>query len=207
MAVSKITFIAVWSVTMPSFADKLMHFAVGLAVGAGYWWLLERYAKVGVKRINPIWYLVMLIWGASGLFLFRKLNIPVLSGDIFYMAVPDWDIPLYNSTRFRFLIHRSWLFHSALLPLVLLFTSWWGMQRSRFQFNNMRDGAIGLSVGMSAHLIWDALLSSTKQGFVIFGWSQSASLVWLACNLILGLGIPFLMIWAIAYLANSRTAN
>jgi hypothetical protein len=95
MTVSKITFVPVRSVSMPSFVDKLMHFVVGLAVGAGYWWLLERYAKVGVKRINPIWYLVMLIWGASGLFLFRKLNIPVLSGDIFYMAVPDWDIPLY----------------------------------------------------------------------------------------------------------------
>jgi hypothetical protein len=81
MTVSKITFVPVRSVSMPSFVDKLMHFVVGLAVGAGYWWLLERYAKVGVKRINPIWYLVMLIWGASGLFLFRKLNIPVLSGD------------------------------------------------------------------------------------------------------------------------------
>ncbi len=212
MAVSQITFVPVRSETMAFLADKLMHFFVGLAVGAGYWWLLERYAKVGVKRINPIWYLVMPIWGASGLFLFRKLNIPVLSGDIFYMAVPDWDIPLYNSTRFRFLIHRSWLFHSALLPLVLLVTSWWGMQHSRSQFNNshqwwrwLRDGAIGLSVGMSAHLIWDALLSSTKQGFVIFGWSQSASLVWLACNLILGLGIPFLMVWAIADLSNGRT--
>ncbi len=55
---------------MAFLADKLMHSVVGLAVGAGYWWLLERYAKVGVKRINPIWYLVMLIWGASGLFLF-----------------------------------------------------------------------------------------------------------------------------------------
>ena len=206
MTVSKITFVPVRSVTMPSFVDKLMHFVVGLAVGAGYWWLLERYAKVGVKRINPIWYLVMLIWGASGLFLFRKLNIPVLSGDIFYMAVPDWDIPLYNLTRLRFLIHRSWLFHSALLPLVLLVTSWWGMQHSRSQFNSsLRDGAIGLSVGMSAHLIWDALLSSTKQGFVIFGWSQSASLIWLAFNLILGLGIPFLTIWAIADLSNGRT--
>ncbi|HAZ46782.1 MAG TPA: hypothetical protein DDW76_21505 [Cyanobacteria bacterium UBA11369] len=62
------------------------------------------------------------------------------------MAEPDWDIPLYNWTRWRFLIHRSFLFHSALLPLALLVTSWWGMQRSRSQFNSsLRDGA-GYSV-------------------------------------------------------------
>jgi hypothetical protein len=29
----------------------------------------------------------------------------------------------------------------------------------------------------------------------------------LACHLILGLGIPFLMIWAIADIANGRTVN
>ncbi|MCL1469929.1 hypothetical protein [Argonema antarcticum] len=186
---------------MNFFSDKLIHFVVGLAVGAGYWWLLERYAKEGVKRINPIWFLVMLIWGASGLFFFRKLHIPVLSDQFFYMAVPDWDIPLYNWTRFRFLIHRSWLFHSTLFPLGLLILSWWSMKRDRSYSDSshqwwwwLRDAAIGLAVGMSAHLIWDALLSSTKHGFTIFGWSYSDSLIWLVLNLILGLGIPFLII-------------
>ncbi|MCL1464926.1 hypothetical protein [Argonema galeatum] len=189
---------------MDSFSDKLIHFVVGLAVGAGYWWLLERYAKEGVKRINPIWFLVMLIWGASGLFFFRKLHIPVLSDQFFYMAVPDWDIPLYNWTRFRFLIHRSWLFHSTLFPLGLLILSWWGMKRDRSYSDSsnqwwrwLRDAAIGLSVGMSAHLIWDALLSSTKRGFTIFGWNYSDSITWLVLNQILGLGIPFLIIWAL----------
>lgn len=145
----------------------------------------------------------MLIWGASGLFFFRKLHIPVLSHQFFYMAVPDWDIPLYNWTRLRFLIHRSWLFHSALFPLSLLILSWWGMKRSRSHSGNahqwwqwLRDAAMGLSVGMSAHLIWDALLSSTKRGFAIFGWNHFDSLAWLVLNLILGLGIPFLIIWA-----------
>ena len=181
--------------------DKLMHFVVGLAVGAGFWQLLERYAQVGVRRINPIWFLIMLIWGASGLFFFRKLHIPILSNDFFYMAVPDWDIPLYNWTRLRFLIHRSWLVHSALLPIGLLFISLWGMNRAQSlsnspKWNWLRDAAIGLSVGISAHLIWDALLSETKAGFLINGWNHYTSLTWLALNLSMGFGVPFLVIWA-----------
>jgi hypothetical protein len=185
--------------------DKLMHFVVGVAVGVGFWWLLERYAKVGIRRINPIWFFVFLIWGASGLFLFRKLHIPVLSNDLFYMAIPDWDIPLYNWMRFRFLIHRSWLFHSALLPLGSLLISLWGMNRrhslsNRHRWTWLRDAAIGLSVGISAHLIWDALLSETKAGFMIRGWNHSTSLAWLALNLILGFGVPFLVIWAMDFL-------
>jgi len=63
-------------------------------------------------------------------------------------------------------------------------------------WQSLRDAALGLCVGMSAHLIWDALLSSTKSGFTIFGWNQSGSLAWLALNLILGLGVPFGVIWA-----------
>jgi len=185
--------------------DKLMHFVVGLAVGVGFWQLLERYAKGGVRRINPIWFLIMLIWGASGLFFFRKLHIPVLSNDFFYMAVPDWDIPLYNWTGLRFLIHRSWLFHSALFPIGLLLFSLWGMNRRQSAsispvWKWLRDGAMGLSVGISAHLIWDALLSETKGGFMIFGWNHFTSLAWLALNLILGLGIPFVVILSMNFL-------
>jgi hypothetical protein len=178
--------------------DKLMHFAVGLAVGVCFWQLLEYYARGGVRQINPILFLLMLIWGASGLFLFRKLHIPILDGDFFYMAVPDWDIPLYNWTRLRFLIHRSWMFHSVLVPIGLIVISFWGMHRNSISqyWNWLRDAAMGLSVGMSAHLIWDALLSSTKRGFLINGWDMPTSLAWLGLNLILGLGVPFGIIWA-----------
>lgn len=178
--------------------DKLMHFAVGLAVGVCFWQLLEYYARGGVRQINPILFLLMLIWGASGLFLFRKLHIPILDGDFFYMAVPDWDIPLYNWTRLRFLIHRSWMFHSVLVPIGLIIISFWGMHRNSITqyWKWLRDAAMGLSVGISAHLIWDALLSSTKRGFFIHGWDLPTSVFWLALNLILGLGVPFGIIWA-----------
>ena len=187
---------------MPLSFDKLLHFITGLAIGVGFWWWLERYAKQAARSINPLIFLIMLIWGASGLFFFRKLGIPLLSGTFFYMAVPDWDIPLYDATGLRFLIHRSWLFHSVLLPMGLLGGWFWCSQQryvspwQRTGVNLLRDGAIGLSVGMSAHLVWDALLSSLKRGFYIRGFGGSASYLWLFVNLAIGIGVPLLIAWS-----------
>ena len=53
----------------------------------------------------------------SGLFFFRELGVPFLSHTYFYMAVPDWDIPLFQVTRLPCLIHRSWVLHSFLIPI------------------------------------------------------------------------------------------
>jgi hypothetical protein len=112
------------------------------------------------------------------------------------MAIPDWDIPLYKWTRLPFLIHRSWLFHSAILPIAILLGSLGGLQRTRSQlWKWVRDGAMGLSVGMCAHLVWDAILSSTKRGFFIRGWNNGTSLAWLGLNLLVGIGIPFAIVW------------
>lgn len=179
--------------------DKLLHFAVGLVIGVVFWGLLERYSRSAVRTINPIAFLSMLVWGASGLFLFRKLGIPFLSHTYFYMAIPDWDIPLHRATGLSFLIHRSWLFHSVLIPMGLLGLSLWLSQQSpvtrmqRGLVNLLRDCAIGLSVGMSAHLLWDALLSSTRRGFYIEGFGSLFSLIWLLGNLVIGIGVPLLL--------------
>ena len=188
---------------MSSLLDKLLHFAIGLGVGVMFWAGLEHYHRSAARVINPLVFLIMLVWGASGLFLFRKLGIPLLSHTVFYMAVPDWDLPLYKLTRLRFLIHRSWPFHSVLIPLLGLGLWLWLSRRpglSRWQrigLSTLRDGAIGLSVGMSAHLIWDALLSSTRRGFYIHGFSSGTSLLWLLFNVALGLGLPFLIAGAL----------
>lgn len=180
--------------------DKLMHFITGMSLGIAFWWTLERYARLGSRLINPIAFLIMLIWGASGLFLFRKLSIPILSHTFFYMAFPDWDIPLYTALGWRFLIHRSWLFHSILIPIGCL-ALWGGIsqqsiltQLQRTLNNLMRDCAMGLSVGICAHLLWDALLSSTKRGFFIHGFNVPTSYLWLMVNSVIGLGIPWLIV-------------
>ena len=171
-------------------ADKLMHFIVGAGAGWFFWQLLERYAKTGVRYLNPFIFIIAVIWGASGLFFFR------LESQFFYMAIPDWDLPLYKITRFSFLVHRSWLFHSVILPIGLLIVSLVGMQQKQISVISywLRDTAIALCVGMSAHLIWDALLSETKRGFFIRGWSHSDSLIWLFANLAIGFGIPFILL-------------
>lgn len=184
---------------MTAFLDKLLHFAVGLVVGIGFWWLLERYSRSAARSVNPVVFLIMLVWGASGLFMFRKLGVPFLSHTFFYMAVPDWDIPLQRATGLRLLIHRSWLFHSVLIPMGLLGAWLWLASRiSQNQIqqglvNLLRDCAMGLSVGMSAHLLWDALLSSTRRGFYIHGLGGSLSIIWLLGNLAIGIGIPLLV--------------
>jgi len=184
---------------MSAFLDKLLHFAVGVSVGMGFWYLLERYARPASRVINPIVFIIFLIWGASGLFLFRKLGIPLLSHQLFYMAFPDWDIPIYNATRLRFLLHRSWLFHSVLIPMGFGGVWFWFRQKrelnriQNFALDLLRDSAIGLSVGISAHLIWDALLSSMKRGFYIQGFDSFTSFLWLSINIALGLGVPLLV--------------
>lgn len=37
---------------------------------------------------------------------------------------------------------------------------------------------------------------------MIFGWNHFTSLAWLTLNLILGLGIPFVLIWAMEFYAH-----
>ncbi|MEM6435033.1 MAG: hypothetical protein AAF773_14455 [Cyanobacteria bacterium P01_D01_bin.115] len=204
IVLSRIAVCKTAAVAMSSLLDKLLHFAIGLGVGVVFWAGLERYHRAAARVINPLVFLIMVVWGASGLFLFRQLGIPLLSHTAFYMAVPDWDLPLYKLTRFRFLIHRSWPFHSVLIPLLLLGLWLWlsrqpGWHRwQRVGLSTLRDGAIGLSVGMSAHLIWDALLSSTRRGFYIHGFSRGTSLLWLLINLTLGLGVPFVIARALS---------
>lgn len=183
-------------------SDKLIHFGVGIVVGGGFWYAIERYCPIAARRLNPIVFLVMLIWGASGLFFFRRLHLPVLSGDLFYMAVPDWDIPLYKATRLRWLIHRSWLFHSVLIPLTVASLSAGRLLMARHSnrqtaWKRLLEGAIALSIGMSAHLLWDGLLSYSKRGFVIHGWSLPVSFAWWICNIAIGITVPFAIVWAL----------
>ena len=57
-----------------------------------------------------------------------------------------------------------------------------GNQWQRTSTNLLRDSAIGLSVGVSAHLVWDALLSSSKRGFYIRGFGGPNILLVVICK-------------------------
>ena len=159
----------------------------GIAVAYGFWELCERYAKKGLQSINSLWFLIMVIWGASGFFFLRPLfffldflpkSLDSFFSSIlqlFYTAIPDWDILLYvwSSGYLGFLQHRSLLFSSVVLPVTILSISLLlpilislllptlnqGISDSIHRLLNwLRDVALGLSVGISVHLCGDILL-------------------------------------------------
>ena len=203
----------------------------GIAVGYGFWELCEQYAKKGLRFINPLWFLIMVIWGASGFFFLRPLsfllNFLPKSLDsffssilqLFYKAVPDWDIPLYVWTKgsWEFLHHRSLLFSSVVLPISLLIISLVVLPIGLLiisvilpKFNKrisgsiyhllnwLRDVALGLSIGISVHLCGDILLKWIPRedtDIKIYGLETFDSWVWFVLNLILGFSIPFIIIW------------
>ncbi|MBE8990046.1 hypothetical protein [Nostoc sp. LEGE 12450] len=177
---------------------------LGMLVGYGFWEFCECYAKVGISRINPFLYPFMVVWGASGFFFLPYVEYAHLS----YYAVPDWDIPLTVWMQLEFLQHRSWLFSSVLIPLAFLAIAQLlqnTRQRHSKRINkvfkifigSLKDISLGLSVGISAHLMGDFLLQWIRSGDTsinIFGWTKLYSLIWLALNLLLGLIVPFLII-------------
>jgi hypothetical protein len=158
------------------------HLFLGLLIGYSFWAFCENRAKGGISYINPIWFLVMLIWGASGFFFLPYNQFPIVQ--LFYYAVPDWDIPLAVWTSFDILNLGYWSFISLLVPLIFLVIL---LHKRRSNINHRRsifqDVAIGLSVGISAHLIGDALWQSI-----------SISTISLCILIFFGLVIPFFVI-------------
>ncbi len=201
---------------------------LALGIAFVFWNRAEQYAKKGLQFVDPLLFLVMVIWGASGFFFLSPI-LQFLPGffdsilDIFYQAIPDWDIPLYiwfNSWFSRggweFLKHRSWLFSSVIIPTVLLVISILPnilrkpllAKKYHSHLNTLRNIAFGLFVGVSAHLCGDILLSFIPRGdigFKIYGWNQWVSLIWFMFHIFLGIFIPFLLIWFIGTTYKKRS--
>ncbi len=199
----------------------MLHFLLGITLAWAFWELCERYAKRGLLQINPITFLLMVIWGSSGFFLLRIFPQHRFSSVVqfFSLAVPDWDIPLSVWTGWDFLTHRSLLFNSTLLPIACIGLSCLLISLSRKSSStNLKSkffflhSAIGLSVGISAHLIGDVLLNlflysedivnsifsqndlHTRFGFEISNQGILFSLFWVALNSLIGFAIPFAII-------------
>lgn len=197
----------------------MLYFLLGILSGWAFWELCERRANRGLMCINPITFFIMLIWGSSGFFLLRLLSENRFSSilQFFYLAIPDWDIPLYSWTNWDFLIHRSYLFSSTILPIAYIGSSWLlskFRKQSSLNLNSLSlNIVIGLSVGMSAHLLADVFLNLILYGkdltlfllnpilhkdypyrdfrFEIGDMGAIQSLTWAGSFLVLGLVIPF----------------
>ncbi len=169
---------------------KLGHLAFGMLFIVLFWQVMERRHRGGT--VNPFWVLPACLWGACGLFFFKwfiiDINIPILREWPFFMAFPDMDIKAFGQSA-----HRSMIFHSVLVPFLLLAVALW---RKRLW---LRDVGIGFTVGVSSHLAWDIvqfvqrairkdldLLSITyfRHPMELIGYS---GLLFLLANIVIGL--------------------
>ena len=192
---------------------------LGVLVGYLFWERCESSYKKEILKVNPLIYIFTLCWGASGFFFLPKVFSNM--DQIIQRAFPDWDIPLSLFLHLNLLQHRSWLFSSTLVPIALLsivlsfqFLRNQNLVRNNkrwltFIWNFIRDFSIGLSVGVSAHLIGDFSFQWIPAGdtnISIFGWQELYSHLWLILNIFLGLIIPFLVINRIRLPSNNDEA-
>jgi len=160
---------------------------LGLGISYGFWELCERYFARRLINVNPMLFLVMVIWGASGFFFFSFLLLVLnfLSNDFGFAysllystvelvctAVPDLDIlldvwveQLTPNAEWTFLEHRSLIFSSVIIPSALtlinvvipIFFKHASAQTRAIQ-SILYTTAIGLFIGISGHLLGDILL-------------------------------------------------
>ena len=129
---------------------KLMHLLIGVACAYMFWHVLE--TRRSSNLVNPFWFTLACVWGASGLFFLRWilnwLHIDFFSAPdrFLYAAVPDWDGLLFGWHH-----HRHILFHSEIFPVLLLIGAIHWMKRW------LRDFAVGLIIGVASHLVWDII--------------------------------------------------
>lgn len=129
---------------------KLMHFLIGGGCAYMFWHVLESRRTSNV--VNPFWFALACIWGASGLFFIRWalnwMNIDFFSAPdrFLYAAFPDWDGVLFGWYN-----HKHILFHSEIFTVLLLIGAIHWMKRW------VRDFAVGLIVGVASHLVWDVI--------------------------------------------------
>ncbi|MBD2124732.1 hypothetical protein H6F68_28085 [Trichocoleus sp. FACHB-262] len=168
----------------------------GMALGYAFWEFCERYAREQILYVNPILFVIMLVWGASGFFFLPYSQDLIIQ--LLCYAIPDWDIPLSMGRQSDLFQHRSWLFSSILIPLILLgIAILSAVFRLRLVLSSLRNIAIGLLVGISAHLLGDLLLQWIPIGdtdIKIYELDSLHSRVWLFLNLVFGLVLPFSVI-------------
>ena len=164
---------------------KLMHFFIGIVFIALFWYVLEKQYRN--PTLNPFMLLFGCLWGACGLFFFKwffiDINIPFLKEPVFYVAFPDWDILILGPGA-----HRNIFFHSTLFPIILMLIAVWK------KFLWLRDFAIGLTVGITAHLTWDMTTVYHYPWHYIRHLDGFAGGIWVIANVIIGLFLSLYLV-------------
>lgn len=164
---------------------KLAHFVVGIVFVMLFWYVLEK--RYRHPAINPIILFVACLWGACGLFFFRwffiDINLPILKEKWFYVALPDWDILILGLGA-----HRNLFFHSTIFPIVLMAAAVW----KRWLW--LRDFGIGLTVGISAHLMWDMVTVYRYPWIYIRHLDGFAGGLWVFVNVLVGLSLAYYLV-------------
>lgn len=192
---------------------SFLYLLLSIGISWLFWNRAERYAKKGLHYVDPFLFIVMVIWGASGFFFFSFILhfIPTLYHSIiglFLKPIPDWDISLYiwanhlfSDTDWDLFKHRSWLFSSVIIPILLMVISILivALRKSisSKSFRVLNSIIIGLFVGISSHLSGDLVFSFIPRGnigYKIYDFNTSISQLWFASNILLGISIPFLII-------------
>ena len=202
---------------------SLFYLFLALGISWFFWNSAEKYARKGLQFVDPLSFFIMSIWGASGFFFLSpilhfvpSLFQPILQ--LYFKPLPDWDIYLYiwansyfSNIEWEILKHRSWLFSSVLLPILLIIISLllrilYKPIRTKYHYI-INSILIGLSIGVSAHLSGDILLSFIPRGdigFKIYGWNLLSSFIWFISHIFLGFSIPFFLIWLISVISKKK---
>lgn len=164
---------------------KLAHFFVGVVFAMLFWYVLEKQYRN--PALNPILMFVACLWGACGLFFFRwffiDINIPILKEKWFYVAFPDWDILILGLGA-----HRNLFFHSTIFSMLLMLAAVWK------KWLWLRDFGIGLTVGISAHLLWDMITVYRYPWRYIRHLDGFAGGLWVVANVVVGIFLAYYLV-------------
>lgn len=108
------------------------------------------------RRLPRLLFWLGLLWASSGLFFLKFFSLPGLLSSCltpFTQAFPDLDYSLLGRIS-----DLNPLFHSALLPLLLIITLLNTKSLSRF--------ALGFTLGLAGHLLVDAFLTSATVAYI-----------------------------------------
>lgn len=168
--------------------SKIAHFIAGAFFVWLFWHILEKNRQEHL--VNPYWFIVGSIWGASGFFFVRWLFVLLgwkfgrttgVYDTLLYMAYPDWDL-LFSGW------HRNMFFHSNITAIILIVVA------LMKKWTWLRDIGIGLAIGVASHLLWDIVSSANYPYTYIRHLTGYLGAIWAVSNAIIGMFFSYYVV-------------